>query len=674
MTVGTPIVVDPHSGAADLAALIQEAGLAPLPAVRLAVAAVEVIGAGRGATVEVVAEPDRTNLVVRGGAGDPTVLPAGLVDECQRRGSAAGGVEYVLSVAADAADRELVELRDTAAQGFDQRRLLGVALATVERLAARLRASQGETAALRTELDETSRGLLAVYAELSEKGEQLEHARAGAEQASHAKAAFLANMSHEIRSPLNAVIGFAGLLIDTRLDPEQAEYAEMIRSAGDHLRGVIDDILDLSKIESGRLELEHIPFDLVACVEDAVAVVAARAEEKNLALGTLFAPDTPAAIVGDPVRIRQILVNLLSNAVKFTAGGEVVVEVTSSPVGSDRCCIGFHVSDTGIGIPDDAIDRIFAPFTQADASTTRTFGGTGLGLAICRELAERMGGGITVRSKLGAGSTFSCTVEADLAEPTRLDDPADRPLAGCRVLVVHEQPVIGESIERHLRTWGAEVTADPDGVTLVVLGVLDPVRGVAEAERLSVVTGGPVIAAAPLSVRPQLPESSAEIRAVVGTPVRRAKLREAVLGVLGRAAAPEPSRAELPVAERPLRILLAEDNPVNQRVAALMLERLGHRIDVVADGAEAVDAIAAEDYDLVLMDLHMPRLDGLAAAREARRRRPGDRPRIVAMTASATDESRRACLSTGMDDFIAKPVEVGDLARVVAETPSAAAS
>src|SRR5256714_764944 len=260
MTIGTPVVVDPRNGAADLAALIQEAGPAPLPAIRLALAAVEVIGAGRGATVEVVAGPDRTELVVRGGAGDPTAIPAGLVDDCRRRQSAAGGVEHVLCVEADAGDPERAELRDVAAYRFDERRLLGAALAAV----ARLGASRSEAAALRTELNETSRGLLAVYAELSEKGELLEHARAAAEQSSNAKAAFLANMSHEIRSPLNAVIGFTGLLMDTRLDAEQAEYAEMIRAAGDHLRGVIDDILDLSKIESGRLGLEHIPFDLVA--------------------------------------------------------------------------------------------------------------------------------------------------------------------------------------------------------------------------------------------------------------------------------------------------------------------------------------------------------------------------------------------------------------------------
>jgi signal transduction histidine kinase/CheY-like chemotaxis protein len=560
--------------------------------------------------------------------------------------------------------------------------LLAAALAAVERQAARLRAGESEAAALRTELDETSRGLLAVYAELSEQGEQLEYARAAAEQASHAKAVFLANMSHEIRSPLNAVIGFTDLLIETRLEPEQTDYAEMIRSAGDHLRGVIDDILDLSKIESGRLELEAIPFDLVACVEDAVAVVAGRAEEKNLALGTLFAPDTPAAVVGDPVRVRQILVNLLSNAVKFTAGGEVVVEVTTEAAGDTRCRVAFHVSDTGVGIPADAIDRIFAPFTQADASTTRTFGGTGLGLAICRELAERMGGGIAVRSKLGAGSTFTCTVEAGLADPTRLDDPRDKPLTGTRILVVHEQPVVAEAIGRHLRTWGADlVTAagvgdvrDPSGVALAVLGVLDPARGPTDAGRLAALLAPatPIVVAAPLAVRPQLPESTGQIHAVVGTPVRRAKLREAVLRVLGRQAAPVERSTPPPVPPpvRPLRILLAEDNPVNQRVAALMLDRLGHHTDVVDDGEQAVDAILAGDYDLVLMDLHMPRLDGLAATREARLRRPGDRPRIVAVTASATDDSRRACLSAGMDDFITKPVEAADLARVVAQTPA----
>ncbi|OLB74129.1 MAG: hypothetical protein AUI14_24480 [Actinobacteria bacterium 13_2_20CM_2_71_6] len=542
----------------------------------------------------------------------------------------------------------------------------------------RLRASEAEAAALRTELEETNRGLVAVYAELSAQGDQLELARATAEQASQAKAAFLANMSHEIRSPLNAVIGFTSLLIDTALDTEQAEYAEMIRAAGNHLRGVIDDILDLSKIESGRLELEDIAFDLVACVEEAVGIVAPKAEENGLALAALFAADTPATAVGDPVRLRQVLVNLLSNAVKFTGTGQVTVEVRTEPAAGPGVRLAFDVTDTGVGIPADALDRIFAPFTQADTSTTRNFGGTGLGLAICRQLSERMGGGISVRSAPGVGSTFTCVVEVGLAEPTRLAEEPEKPLSDKQILVIHEQLAVAEAICRHLRMWGGEIVTAPSvdaavlradewsEAALAVLGVVGPADGLdGDIARLAAYHRGvlPVVATAPLAVRRQLPAARL---GVVGTPIRRAQLRTAVLGALGQAEA--PGRPAAPTPARParvLRILLAEDNPVNQRMAAIMLDRLGHHADVVDDGAQAVDAILAGDYDLVLMDVHMPRIDGIAATREARWRHPGPRPRIVAMTASATDDSRRACLDAGMDGFLTKPVEAADLARVV---------
>ena len=518
-------------------------------------------------------------------------------------------------------------------------------------LAQRLAASEAEAAALRQELEETSRGLMAVYAELTQQREELERARTAAEHASQAKAAFLANMSHEIRSPLNAVLGFTSLLLDTTLDAEQVDYAETIRAAGNHLRGVIDDILDLSKIDSGRLELERIPFDLVTCVEEAVGIVAPKAEEQGLALAALFPPDAPVTPVGDPVRLRQILVNLLSNAVKFTQRGEVSVEVVVEPVDAARCRLALRVRDTGIGIPADSVEKIFAPFTQADTSTTRNFGGTGLGLAICRELSTRMGGGITVTSTVGVGSTFTCTVEVGLAGPARLADPGDQPLSGRRILVRHEYPVVAESIARHLGTWGAELTTDPSIVDCAVLGTLDFAPDV------------PVVVAVPLAVRRTLPDSAL----AVSVPVRRTALRLAVLAALGQhQPGPKPGTPK-PAPGRSLRILVAEDNLVNQRVAALMLERLGYRADLVADGQQAVAAMLAQDYDLVLMDLHMPRLDGLAAARQARERRPGNRLRIVAMTASATDDSRRACFAAGMDGFLTKPIEPAELARVVAD-------
>jgi signal transduction histidine kinase/CheY-like chemotaxis protein len=555
--------------------------------------------------------------------------------------------------------------------------------------ARRASATEAETAALRAELEETNRGLMAVYLELSEQGVQLERARAAAEQASQAKAAFLAKMSHEIRSPLNAIIGFTGLLLDTTLDSEQLEFAEMIRASGAHLQGVVDDILDLSKAESGKLELEAIRFDLVGCVEEAAGIVAPKADEKGLAVATLFASDLPAYVVGDPIRLRQVLVNLLANAVKFTDEGAVTVEVSGAPVDGARWRLAFQVHDTGIGINPEALEKIFAPFAQAEASTSREFGGTGLGLTICRELCERMGGDITVTSKPGAGSTFVCAIQVDVPDLIRLDVESDKPLVGHRILAVHPHPVVVESITRHLRTWGADVATAASaaeamrradewtGAALVVLGATKlgvTARGGELGTDVGLLTTrAPVLIAAPLAVHRMLP---ATFRAVLGTPVRRAHLRDAVLAALGRSKPTPPPPAESPPVppSAGLRILLAEDNAVNQRVATLTLDRLGHRCDVAGDGEQAVAAVVAGDYDLVLMDLHMPRLDGIDATREIRRLVPGRRPRIVALTASATDESRRASLAAGMDDFLTKPLEVAELRRVLAETASSVVS
>jgi signal transduction histidine kinase/ActR/RegA family two-component response regulator len=525
-------------------------------------------------------------------------------------------------------------------------------------------ADESEVAALRAELEETSRGLLAVYAELSDKTDELERARVAAERAGEAKATFLANMSHEIRSPLSAVLGFTSLLLETDLTAEQAEYAQTVRAAGEHLRSVVDEVLDLSKIESGRLELEEIPFDLVGCVEDAAAMVAAKAEEKGLALATLFEATVPSTVVGDPVRVRQILVNLLSNAVKFTRAGEVAVEVDAAPEGADRHLLALRVRDTGIGIAPDAIARVFAPFTQADPSTTRNFGGTGLGLSICRELAQRMGGGIEVASTVGAGTTFTCTIRVGSAGPGTVDDAPILPLAGMRVVVAHEQPLVVESIRQPITRWGGEVITGgmpvpaAAGPPPVMLLIADDVSGVPDASMH-------VIAVARLSQRLSALDGPYP---TVRTPIRRSVLRDAVLTALGEY---PPGRVEEPVADggpvRPLRILVAEDNPVHQRAASLLLTRLGHRVDVAPDGECAVDAMLGTDYDLVLMDLHMPRLDGVAATRRVRLHRPGDRPWIVALTAGATDDNRQACRHAGMNDFLAKPVGARELARVVAD-------
>jgi CheY-like chemotaxis protein len=326
------------------------------------------------------------------------------------------------------------------------------------------------------------------------------------------------------------------------------------------------------------------------------------------------------------------------------------------------------VRDTGIGIPPDAIARVFAPFTQADPSTTRNFGGTGLGLSICQQLAQRMGGGIEVTSTVGSGSTFTCTVVVGSAGPGVVDDDPARPLSGLRILVGHEDLLVVESIRQPITRWGGEVVGAaavegalvaPGAGPTVSLLIVDDLSRVPSAADASV----PVVMVTRLSRR-----KSDGARPCVRTPIRRAALRDAVLAALGRHRSDRP---ENPVPDggpgRPLRVLVAEDNPLHQRAATLLLTRLGHRVDTVPDGISAVDAMLGTDYDLVLMDLNMPGLSGIDAARRVRLYRPGDRPRIVALTAGATDENRQACLHAGMNDFLAKPVEARDLARVIAQ-------
>ncbi|WP_051571218.1 ATP-binding protein [Cryptosporangium arvum] len=380
-----------------------------------------------------------------------------------------------------------------------------------------------EVELLRAELDETSRGLMALYAELSAQTEELERARVAAEEATRAKAAFLADMGHEIRNPLNSVIGFAELLGETELTPEQVDYLTPIRAAGDHLRCLMDDLLDFSKLEAGHFTFECIPFDLVGCVEDALAIVAPQAASKELDLAAVFTPDAPRTVRGDPTRLRQILVNLLVNAVKFTAEGHVWVELETRRTGADRACLAFGVHDTGIGIAPDALERIFVPFGQADASTTRRFGGTGLGLSIARELSQRMSGDLAVTSELGVGSTFTSTVSMDV-EPGSLSDPEDRPLGGRTVLLAHAEPITARALRAHLLSWGADVRTDP--------GPAEPAFAVVDADT-HVARGVPRVVVAPLTARRAADPGATGIAAVLHSPVRRTQLRAAVDAALG---------------------------------------------------------------------------------------------------------------------------------------------
>jgi CheY-like chemotaxis protein len=481
------------------------------------------------------------------------------------------------------------------------------------------------------------------------------------------------------------VIGMTDLLLGTELTGEQREFAEVVHSSGDALLHVIDDILDYSKIEAGKLELEHEPFDLRECVERALEIVAPRAWEKGIELGCLIDEDAPAGIVGDASRLRQVLLNLLSNAVKFTEVGEVVVLVEAEAAARGHVRLELAVRDTGIGIPQDRMDRLFTSFSQVDASTTRRYGGTGLGLAISKRLVELMGGTIRADSEEGEGSTFRISLPAEPVElPTRptVDDALPQ-LLGKRVLVVDDNATNREIVTRHARAWRMEPVAVEGGAEALVLldagepfdlAVLDMmmpgmdgVELAREIRRRRPRRELPLLLLTSLGRLPQA-DLSGEFDAQLAKPLRASQLYNALVRIVAEGDGAPAATAE---AERPgrgdssLRILLAEDNAVNQKVALRLLERLGYGADVASNGLEAIEALERSQYDVVLMDVQMPELDGLDASRRICERWPGTRPRIIAMTANALPEDREACFAAGMDDYVAKPIRSDALAEAL---------
>lgn len=573
----------------------------------------------------------------------------------------------------------------------------------MESLYARLSDSMAEIENKNRELEEEREKLRAA-------NKLLQKTKEVAEAVNRTKSEFLANMSHEIRTPMNAIIGVAELLEDTPLTREQKEYVQLFKSAGESLLDLINDILDFSKVEAGQLKLENIEFDLYEVVEKICEIMAFRAHKKGLELIYHCMPDVPGYLVGDPLRLRQIIFNLIGNAIKFTEKGEITLRIEKvrkklgAPSNGKQISLVFSVCDTGIGIPHNKKNQIFEIFTQVDTSTTRKYGGTGLGLAISKRLAELMGGSIGVESEVGVGSTFSFTAHFEIQSQIKTSvKPDELNIKGLKALVIDDNATNRMILKDMLSGWGALVTKAEDGKQgLAELkkasDLNDPFRLVFLDCRMPDMDGFEVIE----QIKKEIDISGVTVMMLTSDnrgsdierckklgiagyivkPIKRASLKDAIIDAVSHT---KDASEVLPVSERDkthiatpdslqdekmgsLHILLVEDNPVNQKLAVHMLEKRGHRIFVANNGREALIAVEKECFDIILMDVHMPEMDGIEATvsiRTKEKENGGQQVPIVAMTALAMQGDRERCLEAGMDGYVSKPIKSKDLYNVI---------